>query len=85
MVNVILELQEEHLRCDKALTREYLDTSEINAFFRQESNLHDQKLNENLLLNRCPLNSMFKEFTFSHFTKWTKGCFVQNTTKFEGL
>ena len=33
MVNVMLELQEECLRRDKTLTREDLDTGEINTFF----------------------------------------------------
>ena len=45
MVNEILESQEEHFLRDKALTQEDLGTGEINAFFRQASNLYDQKSN----------------------------------------
>ena len=67
MVNVIMELQEEHLLRDKKLTREDLNSGKINSFFRLVSETHNSKFNQNLLLNRHPLSSTLKEFDFGHF------------------
>ena len=85
MVNVILELQEEHLLRDKTLTREDLDTGEINSFFRKAANLCNEKLNENLLINRCPLNSIFNEFTFHHHYDMDEGVFRSKCNELRGV
>ena len=54
-------------------------------FFRQASNSHNEKLNEHLLINRCPLNSIFNEFTFYHHYDMDEGVFRSKCNELRGV
>ena len=57
----------------------------VIVFFRKGAETLNLKFNSNFLINRHPLNSMFKDFDFTHFFEIDKGAFCNGCNKIRGV